>query len=87
MRVHGTEGLYVVDASVLRDSDEYPDARVRAELALGRDGADRIAMVAGNFEMMNRLLDAIGTPVGRPLHPLAEEMGLTIPDHLAEAKR
>jgi len=84
---HADEIMALVDASVLRDSDEYPDARVRAELALGRDGADRIAMVAGNFEMMNRLLDAIGTPVGRPLHPLAEEMGLSVPAHLDPERR
>lgn len=79
---HADEIMALVDAAVLRDGDEYPDARVRAELVLGRDGADRIAMIAGNFEMMNRLLDAIGTPVGRPLHPLAEQMGLSVPAYL-----
>lgn len=72
----------LVDATVLRDFDEYPDARVRAELRLGRDTADRIAMVAGNFEMMNRLLDAVGAPVGKAMNGLASEMGLSIPDHL-----
>lgn len=79
---HADEIMALVDAAVLRDDDEYPDARIRAELALGRAGADRIAMVAGNFEMMNRLLDAIGAPVRRPLHTLAQEMGLHVPDHL-----
>ena len=39
-------------------------------------------MVVGTFEMMNRLLDAIGTPVRLPLHPLATAMGLRVPDHL-----
>ena len=72
----------LVDACVLRDYDEYPDARVRAELRLGRDVTDRLAMVAGNFEMMNRLLDAIGAPVGTGLDSLAAEMQLTIPAHL-----
>lgn len=72
----------LVDACVLRDVDEYPDARVRAELRLGRDTADRIAMVAANFEMMNRLLDAIGVPVMAATAGLATEMGLAIPDHL-----
>ena len=71
-----------VDATVLGDHDEYPDARVRAELALGRDGADRIAMVAGNFSMMNRGLDAIGAPVGSGLDPIAAEMGVVVPAHL-----
>lgn len=72
----------LVDATVLRDHDEYPDARVRAELALGRDGADRIAMVAGNFSMMNRGLDAIGAPVSSGLDPIAAEMGVVVPTHL-----
>ncbi len=72
----------LIDATVLGDHDEYPDARVRAELALGRDGADRIAMVAGNFSMMNRSLDAIGAPVGAGLNPLAAEMGVAVPAHL-----
>lgn len=72
----------LVDACVLRDFDEYPDARVRAELRLGRDTTDRLAMVAANFEMMNRLLDGIGAPVGAAHVGLAAEMGLTIPDHL-----
>ncbi len=72
----------LVDATVLGDIDEYPDARVRAELGLGRDGADRIAMIAGNFSMMNRNLDAIGAPVSAVHDGLAEEMGVEIPDHL-----
>ncbi len=72
----------LVDATVLRDYDEYPDARVRAELALGRDGADRIAMITGNFSMMNRSLDAIGAPVGAGPNPLAAEMGVVVPAHL-----
>lgn len=39
-------------------------------------------MVAANFEMMNRLLDAIGVPVMAATADLATEMGLAIPDHL-----
>ena len=86
--VDGTdEILALTDAVVMRDNAEYPDARVRAELRFGRDGADRIAMVAANFQMMNRLLDAIGAPVSPRLDPLADEMGLTVPDHLREDLR
>ena len=86
--VEGTdEILALTDAVVMRDNAEYPDARVRAELRFGRNGADRIAMVAANFQMMNRLLDAIGAPVSARLFPLAEEMGLTVPDHLREDLR
>ncbi len=72
----------LADAVVLCDDDEYPDARVRAEYALGRDGADRIAMVAGNFSMMNRALDAIGAPIDSTMDSLAAELGTTIPSHL-----
>jgi hypothetical protein len=39
-------------------------------------------MVAANFEMMNRLLDAVGVPVSATTTGLATEMGLVIPDHL-----
>lgn len=76
------EILALTDAVVLRDHAEYPDARVRAELRFGRNGADRIAMVAATFQMMNRLLDAIGAPVSPHRFALAQEMGLTVPDHL-----
>jgi len=72
----------LTDAVALCDDEEYPDARVRAEFALGRDGADRIAMVAGNFSMMNRALDAIGAPIDDSLGAIAAEMGTSIPDHL-----
>ncbi len=74
----------LTDAVVLRDIDEIPDARVRAEFRLGRNGADRITMIAGNFSMMNRNLDAIGAPVYGGFTDLAAEMGLVIPAHLIE---
>lgn len=86
--VDGTKEIFALtDAVVLRDTSEYPDARIRAELRFGRDATDRMAMVAANFQQMNRMMDAIGGPVPSRMDPLAEEMGLTIPDHLAEAKR
>ncbi len=80
----GAEILAFTDAVVLGDLDEYPDARVRVELALGRDGADRLAMIAGNFSMMNRNLDAIGAPVSSGFDDLATEMGVKIPPHLRD---
>ena len=86
--VDGTREIFALtDAVVLRDADEYPDARIRAELRFGRDATDRMVMVAANFQQMNRMMDAIGGPVPSVMDPLAAEMGLTIPDHLAEAKR
>ena len=74
----------LTDAVVLRDTSEYPDARVRAELKLGRDATDRLVMVAANFQQMNRMMDAIGGRVPDSMEPLATEMGLTIPEHLAQ---
>lgn len=74
------------DSVALRDDDEYPDCRVRAEFALGRDGADRIAMVTGNFSMMNRALDAIGAPIDSAMDSLAAEMGTSIPAHLRRTR-
>ena len=47
------EIMALVDAAVLRDEAEFPDARIRVELALGRAGADRVAMVVGTFEMIS----------------------------------
>ena len=79
---HGAEIIAFVDAVVLGDNDEYPVARVVLEHLVGRAATDRVAMVAGNFSMMNRALDAMGVPVDRGLEELAAEMGLTIPAHL-----
>ncbi|MEO0493718.1 MAG: hypothetical protein AAF081_09900 [Actinomycetota bacterium] len=84
---HAKEIFALTDAVVLRDTTEYPDARIRAELRIGRDATDRLVMVAANFQQMNRMMDAIGGPVASGLDPLAAEMGLAVPDHLAEARR
>ena len=70
------------DAVVLGDLDEYPDARAELEREIGSEATDRAALVAGNFSMMNRALDAIGVPVDAGQAGLAAEMGVTIPAHL-----
>ena len=80
---HGQLLMAFVDAVVLRDTDELEPARTALEHAIGTAATDRAAMVAGNFSMMNRALDAVGAPVDRGLEPIAEEMGLTVPDHLS----
>ena len=77
------EILAFVDALILRDVDEFASARAALEAQVGSAAADRVAMVAGNFEMMNRALDAVGAPVDGGYATLASEMGLEIPDHLA----
>ena len=55
---HAKEIFALTDAVVLRDTAEYPDARIRAELRVGRDATDRLVMVAANFQQMNRMMDA-----------------------------
>lgn len=80
---HGPRLLAFVDAVVLRDIDEYPTARADLERAAGRDTTDRAAMVAGNFSMMNRALDAVGAPVGTGFGDLADDLGVIVPAHLA----
>jgi hypothetical protein len=79
---HGAEIMAFVDAVVLRDHDEYPAARADLEHCISPAAADRVAMVAGNFSMMNRALDAVGAPVDRRHADLAAELGVVIPAHL-----
>ena len=79
---HGREIMAFTDAVVLRDSDELPHARADLETVAGTEFADRAAMVAGNFSMMNRSLDAIGAPVGKHGLPTAALLGVEIPEHL-----
>ncbi len=50
----------LTDATILRDRDELAVARARATDRLGAAATVRAIAVAGNFEMMNRLLDAMG---------------------------
>ena len=78
----GREILAFTDAAVLRDGEEMPAARQALLDAAGADAVVRAAAVAGNFEMMNRLLDATGVAVPTRFEPLADELGLRIPDHL-----
>ena len=76
------ELMAFVDAVVLMDPDEFADCRAALEALIGPKATDRAAMVAGNFSMMNRALDAVGAPVDSGQLDLAAEMGLTVPSHL-----
>lgn len=58
------ELLAFVDATLDRDTDPA-GARAAVVDRLGAPSAVRAAAVIGNFEMMNRLADGIGVPVGR----------------------
>lgn len=78
----GTELLAFTDAVVLRDGHEMPTARKALRAVAGETAVIRAAAVAGNFQMMNRLLDAIGVRVRRSGMMLADELGLPVPAHL-----
>ncbi len=68
-----------VDATLDR-SRSADDAREDVVRALGAAAGVRAAGVIGNFEMMNRLADGIGVPVGRARQqqeaPLLRQLGL-----------
>ena len=81
----GRELLAFTDAAVLRDTDEMLIARESLLAVGGQAAVVRVAAVAGNFEMMNRLLDAIGVPVGGGGVDIAEELGVEVPEHLRPA--
>lgn len=79
---NGREIIEFTDSVVLRDVDEFLTARSTLERATSAQFADRAALVAGNFSMMNRSLDAIGAPIGKHGLPTAAELGVDIPEHL-----
>lgn len=72
----GPELLAFTDAIVLRDDHELAGAREQLVGRLGPAAAMRAAAVAGNFEMMNRLLDAAGVPVADSARATAHKLGL-----------
>ncbi len=71
----GLELVAFVDALVGR-SRSLDQARTEAAAALGPDGASAIARTVGNFEMMNRLLDATGVAVPVSMGEIAPDLGL-----------
>lgn len=73
--------LAFADALVLDDPDELAVARRGLLDAVGETGTAKAAAVVGNFEMMNRCLDAIGARVAG-FDELAAELGITVPPHL-----
>ena len=70
----------LTDAAVLRDVDEIGIARERCIDVLGPATTARAAAVAANFEMMNRLLDAVGVGPSRQMLPIGDEIGVPLPD-------
>lgn len=78
----GSELSAFTDAAVLRDAHEMREARLKLMAVAGEAAVIRAAAVAGNFQMMNRVLDAVGVRVHRRGMRLADELGLSVPVHL-----
>lgn len=71
----------MVDASVLRDDDELTEARSHLLDVSDSGVVNRVAAVTANFEMMNRILDAIGAPVGGR-DDIIDLLDIVVPEHL-----
>ncbi len=72
----GKELLAFADALVGNDTELLDQARSALQDTAGTDAATRAPMVMGNFEMMNRVLDATGVPVPISMGAISEELGL-----------
>ena len=75
----GSELLAFTTALVESRSPDDPElVRTRDALVATLDApaAARAATVAGNFEMMNRLLDAAGVPVPSQMMDMGRELGV-----------
>lgn len=51
-------------------------AREHLSDLVGPVGWARAAAVAGNFQMMNRLVDATGVPIGASMRAIADDLGI-----------
>ena len=78
----GRELIAFVDAIVLMDFDELPIARQALYDAAGPGAVTRAAAVCAGFEGTNRVVDAVGVPVNKRYYDIADELQVTIPDHL-----
>ncbi|MGY9073758.1 MAG: hypothetical protein ACKVHU_12540 [Acidimicrobiales bacterium] len=72
----GAELLASVDAAVLRDDHEIEEARAALVERLGEAKAVRVFAVAGNFEMMNRLVDGLGVQPTKASQSIAGDVGV-----------
>ena len=80
---HAAVLLAATDAAVLRDADEIEPARDDLVAAMGDAAARRAFATAGNFQMMNRLLDGLGVGPHERFHSMAPLLGVEIPTHFA----
>lgn len=72
----GRSLLRFTTALVTLDGDGLAAARSELYEDVGAPGVVRAAAVAGNFEMMNRLVDATGVPIGASMRAIADDLGL-----------
>ncbi|CAN5636100.1 hypothetical protein BH24ACT5_BH24ACT5_12440 [soil metagenome] len=75
----GTELLRFATSLV---ADDVTGLSLTSDVLLKQGGADalvRAAAVAGNFQMMNRLVDATGVPIGASMRTIAADLGLAEP--------
>ncbi|MEM7284837.1 MAG: hypothetical protein AAF480_00665 [Actinomycetota bacterium] len=71
--------LALTDAIVLRDEAERDAALDELVPMVGTAGAVRAAAVVGNFEMMNRNLDAMGIGPSTASAAIAPDLGVPWP--------
>lgn len=80
--------LALVDAVLANDRDGTTLARRAINEVLGPEATCEVAAITGNFEMMNRIADATGTPVSAQareyLTDELEDLGL---GHVARNRR
>ncbi len=83
---HGATLLDFVDAVLVGTADELGSAREKLLDEMGPAGLVDAAGVVGNFQMMNRIADATGMPVGqgtlKRTHEWRELLGLDRYNHL-----
>lgn len=60
--------------ALVRRTDDLDDARARLRAAIGDSATGAVAGAVGNFEMMNRLLDATGVPTAGSLDDITAEL-------------
>jgi|SRR6056297_1192531 len=71
--------LLAFTSALIGDGDQLDAARDALRAAVGDAGVVRAAAVAGNFQMMNRLVDATGVPLGASMRAFAAELGIDPP--------
>lgn len=78
----GRELLAFTDAAVNADAESMASARDALELVGGSDAVVRAAGCVGTFQMMNRLMDVLGVRADAAWMPVADDLGIVVPDHL-----